>query len=70
MDGSVYNYRFDFNNFIKIENQSEPEFELLDSLGSLKFSGNNSSTLTLCIDTTNVLSQKFIRRTFRNISKW
>lgn len=52
----VYNYRFNFDNYIKIENQNDPVFELIDQFGSVKFEGYNSCTLSLCIDTTDLLA--------------
>lgn len=44
-----YNYRFDFENFIKIVNQEEPIYSSLDSYGSYKFTGNNSIDLYMYV---------------------
>lgn len=52
---NLYNYRFNFDNYIKINNQDDPEFEIIDEFGSLKFEGNNSCTLSLCLDTEDLL---------------
>lgn len=59
-EGSVYDYRFDFDNYIKIENQIDPDITMVDTLGSFKFNGFNTSTLSLCVDTTDVLAQNLI----------
>lgn len=59
-NGSTYDYRFNFNNYIKIDNQMSPIFENFDQVGSIKFSGNNSSILTLCIDTTDLLAANIL----------
>ena len=50
-----YSYRFDFDKYIKIDNQSVITFT--NSGGTLKYSGNNSSTISLLLDTTEVIAQ-------------
>lgn len=57
---SPYKYRFDFSNYIKIDNQEDIVFENFDQVGSVKFSGNNSSTLYLCIDTVDLLAANIL----------
>jgi len=54
-NGISYNYRYDFNNFIRIDNQLNPTFINVDELGSLKFNGNNSCMLSLLIDDVDLL---------------
>ena len=56
-NGTNYSYRFDFNNYIKINNQEDILFTATGTTGTLMFSGNNSSTISLLIDTTNVVTQ-------------
>jgi hypothetical protein len=53
---STYKYRFSFNNYIKINNQDDITFTLIDGYNSLKFEGYNSSTLTLCISTSTIIT--------------
>lgn len=54
-NGTNYDYRFDFNNYIKIDNQSIGDFINIDNIGSFKFSGNNSCTLSFCLDTVDMI---------------
>lgn len=44
-EDNVFNYRFDFINFIKIFNQESPRIMDLDAFGSYKFVGDNTCNL-------------------------
>lgn len=46
-EGSANNYRFNFENFIKINNQDMPTDTSADAYGSYRFTGDNSCTLYL-----------------------
>lgn len=48
-EGTEYNYRFDFANFIKIYNQDIKPHTTLDSFGSYRFEGDNTCSLYLYI---------------------
>lgn len=57
-DNSInYSYRFDFNNYIKIDNQNIPELSLIDQFGSVKFGGKNTSNVSLLIGIGDILTQ-------------
>lgn len=55
-NGLNYDYRFNYDKFIKIDNQlNNLEFTKLDDLGSQKFSGFNSSKIFMCLSTSDLL---------------
>lgn len=55
-NGLNYDYRFNYDKFIKIDNQlNNLEFTKIDDLGSQKFSGFNSSKLFMCLATSDLL---------------
>lgn len=55
-NGTNYSYRFDFNNYIKINNQESIVFTATGTTGTLMFSCNNSSTISLLLDNSNVIT--------------
>lgn len=56
-NGLNYDYRFNYDKYIKIDNQlSNLETVLVDELGTQKFSGFNSSKNYLLVGTTNILT--------------
>ena len=55
-NGSIYQYRFDFSNYIKIYNQDIKPFERLTD-GSYKFEGNNACDLRMYIGNTDILQR-------------
>lgn len=55
-NGTNYSYRFDFDNYIKINNQESIVFTATGTTGTLMFSGNNSSTISLLLDNSNVIT--------------
>jgi len=52
-----YDYRFDFNDFIKIDNQNEIILNNIDLSGCMTFDSKCSCNLSLLIDTTDIISQ-------------
>lgn len=54
---SLYKYRYDFFNFIKINNQNILAGTTLDTYGSYKIVGDNSSTLHLYVGSNDILTQ-------------
>ena len=57
VNGEDYSYRFDFENFIKITNQEEPNYTSIDGYGSYKFVGNNSIDLYMYISGSEILDR-------------
>lgn len=55
-NGSSYDYRFNYDKFIKIDNQlNNLEFTKIDDLGSQSFSGFNSAKIFMCLATSDLL---------------
>lgn len=67
-NGTNYDYRFDFDNYIKIENQKDIVLTNIDLSGCMTFNSKLSSTITLCIDTTDIVAQNITAGHFTTLA--
>lgn len=61
-----YDYRFDFNNYISIDNQTVPDVINYDDY-SLTFKGNNSSKLYLVLSSTEIVNTNLLNESMTKL---